>query len=90
MSTSIPEGFVLVSPRSRETATALLDAADKIKADRQADVRTVTNGYLVTEAVAEKYAKAFPDAEIQKADEAEDAEAEKPAKKSRASKTPAE
>ena len=65
----IPEGSVFVPGRSVETATALLEAADKIKADRKLDVRTVTGGYHVTLAVAEEYQKAFPDAEVQEADE---------------------
>lgn len=64
-STRIPEGFVLVPGRSVETATALLEAADKIKADRKLDVRTTTGGYHVTQAVAEEYQKAFPDAELE-------------------------
>lgn len=66
--TRIPEGSVFVPGRSVETATALLEAADKIKADRKLDVRTVTGGYHVTLAVAEEYQKAFPDAELQEAE----------------------
>jgi len=65
----IPEGYVLIPGRSVETATALLDAADKIKADRKLDVRTTAGGYHVTEAVAEEYQKAFPDARIEGYDE---------------------
>lgn len=56
----IPDGFVLVQPRSVETATALLDAARKIGADRHLSVRTVTGGYHVLKEVAEEYQKGFP------------------------------
>lgn len=61
----IPEGFVLVKPRSVETATALLKAAEDIGADRIASVRTVTGGYHVTEEVAEQYQKSFPEAQLE-------------------------
>lgn len=68
--TRIPDGFVLVSPRSREIATALLEAADELGADRQADVRTTLNGYHVSLPVAEKFQEAFPDADVESTDEA--------------------
>lgn len=61
----IPEGFVLVKPRSRETAIALLDAADEIGADRHLSVRTVTGGYHVAEAVAAKFQESFPEADVE-------------------------
>lgn len=63
--TRIPEGFVLVKPRSVELATALLKAADEIKVDRQLSIRTVHGGYHVAQAVAEKFQESFPDAEIE-------------------------
>lgn len=65
----IPEGFVFVPGRSYENAKALLEAAESVKGDRVADVRTVTGGYHVTAAVAEEYQKAFPDAELEQPDE---------------------
>ena len=76
--TRIPEGSVFVPGRSVETATALLKAADKIKADRKLDVRTTTGGYHVTQAVAEEYQKAFPDAALQEADEPAEVVSEHP------------
>lgn len=59
----IPDGFVLVKPRSRETAIALLAAADAVGADRHTSVRTVTGGYRVLKEVAEKFQSSFPEAE---------------------------
>lgn len=68
----IPEGFVLVKPRSRETATALLEAADAVGANRHLAVRTVTGGYHVAQKVAEKYQESFPDADVEDADESQE------------------
>src|SRR5690606_5469701 len=63
--TRIPEGFVLVKPRSVELATALLKAADEIKVDRQLSIRTVHGGYHVAQAVAEKLQECFTVAQIE-------------------------
>lgn len=56
----IPEGYVFV-PKGENVAKQLLEAADAIKADRKNDVRTVSGGYHVTEAVAERYQADLPD-----------------------------
>ncbi|MGO1566460.1 MAG: hypothetical protein ACTHXC_00420 [Brachybacterium sp.] len=61
--TNTPDGFVFV-PRAAGVAAELLNAANKIKADRKLDVRSVTGGYHVRKNVAEEYQKAFPEAEI--------------------------
>ena len=72
-----PDGFVLVAPRSRETAQALMDAVKAVGGDRLMDVRTVTGGYHVAEAVAEEYQKNFPASEgLDEADETESTENE--------------
>lgn len=68
----IPEGFVLVKPRSRETAIALLEAADAVKADRHLSVRTVTGGYHVAQKVAEKYQESFPEADVEDGSESQE------------------
>ncbi len=65
----IPEGFVLVKPRSRETAIALLEAADAVGADKHTSVRTVTGGYHVLEEVAAKFQEGFPEADVEEAQE---------------------
>lgn len=69
--THVPDGFVFVPGRSADTARALLDAADTIKADRKLSVRTVTSGYHVTAEVAEEYQKAFPGAQVEEPDSGE-------------------
>lgn len=63
----IPDGFVLVKPRSRETAIALLEAADAVGADRHTSVRTVTGGYHVLKDVAEKFQAGFSEADAEAA-----------------------
>lgn len=59
---NVPEGFVFVPrPRGRSIAADLLKAADETEgADRKTDVRTVTGGYHVAEAVAEKFSAGQP------------------------------
>jgi hypothetical protein len=54
MAIRVPEGFVFVK-RAPGVALALLEAADKIKADRQAGIRTVSGGYHVAEDIAAEY-----------------------------------
>jgi hypothetical protein len=56
---TIPEGHVFF-PKLPGVAAGLLAAADAIGADRKADVRTITGGYHVTEAVAEQYRSTLP------------------------------
>lgn len=72
----VPEGHVFV-PRRRDenVALELLNAAEKVKADRF-DVKTVSGGYHVPQAVADEYAKAHPEV----ADDAEETEEEKAAR----------
>ncbi len=57
----IPEGFAFV-PRQRgvNVALALLDAAEKVGAERDS-VLTVSGGYHVPEAVADEYAANQPE-----------------------------
>jgi hypothetical protein len=50
----IPDGFVFV-PKADGVAAALLDAADKIGADRKSGVRTVHGGYNVQLEIAQRY-----------------------------------
>lgn len=67
MAIRIPEGHVFVR-RAPGVAAALLDAAEKVGGDRVQDVRTVTGGYHVTEAVADQYQQDFPEAEAGEVD----------------------
>lgn len=57
----VPEGLVFV-PRRRDenVALELLNAAEKLKVDRF-DVKTVSGGYHVPQAVADEYAKSHPE-----------------------------
>lgn len=49
-------GETFVSGKDPETARGLLDAADAIGADRKTDVRAVTGGFIVTDAVYDRWA----------------------------------
>lgn len=57
-----PKGFVFI-PRyysnDRNQAAELLEAADEVGADRQADVVSVSNGYHVKKKVAAKWAELY-------------------------------
>ena len=66
MATEIPEGFALVPSRGRDTAIALLKAADDAGVD-QTTVRTVFEGFLVPEAVIDHYTgDELEDGEVQR------------------------
>jgi hypothetical protein len=54
MAPRIPEGYVFVS-KSPGVAAALLEAADRIGADRKWGVRTVAGGYHVLREIAAEY-----------------------------------
>lgn len=57
----IPEGSVFVPRRSGENVAAeLLEAAERIGADRVESVRTTTNGYHVWEDVADEWQSGRP------------------------------
>jgi hypothetical protein len=58
----VPEGYVFV-PRQRgvNVALQLIEAADKVKANRHESVRTVSGGYHVTQEVADAYQAALPE-----------------------------
>ncbi len=58
----IPEGHQFV-PRAPGVALELLEAADRIKADRKTEVRTVSGGYHVSDRVAAEYQKNQPEVE---------------------------
>jgi hypothetical protein len=60
MSIRIPEGKVFV-PRAPGVAAALLFAAEELGYERSEAVRTVTGGYHVDEAVAQKYQESVPE-----------------------------
>ena len=51
---SIPDGYGFVSPRGRDIARALLDAADSIDVD-QTLILTQADGYLAPEDVVKAY-----------------------------------
>jgi hypothetical protein len=51
---NIENGYAYVSPRTSETARALLDAAKAVNQEPYV-VRTTIGGYIVPEAVAKKY-----------------------------------
>lgn len=73
VSITIPEGFAFVPRRSGvNVAAQLFEAVEKTKADRYTSVRTTSGGYHVEQKVAEAYAAAQPEAEIDVAEPAED------------------
>ncbi len=57
----IPEGSVFIA-RGDGVAAALLDAADRIGADRKWDIRTTQGGYHVKQEVADEYLAGLPEA----------------------------
>lgn len=68
----IPEGYVFI-PKAEGVAAGLLNAADRIKADRKMGVRTTHGGYYAYEDIAREYGAGFPAAE-----EAPEAEGDQP------------
>lgn len=59
----IPQGYVFVA-KGEGVAAGLLNAADKIKADRKMGVRTTMGGYYALEEIAAEYSKQFGPAEV--------------------------
>lgn len=63
MAINPPDGYVFVK-RGPGVAAALLEAADKIKADRKEGVRTTSQGgYFVADDIAAEWQKAQPEAD---------------------------
>lgn len=59
MGKSIPDGYVLVN-KAPGVAAGLLEAADKLGADRKWDVRSISGGYIVRADVAEAWQGTLP------------------------------
>lgn len=57
----IPDGFVFFR-KAPGVARGLLEAADRLEADRKMGVRTVSGGYHATVEIAEEYQKTLPEA----------------------------
>lgn len=63
---TIPEGFAFVARQAGvNVAAKLFDAVEEVKADRYTSVRTVTGGYHVQQDVADAYAAALGEEEVE-------------------------
>lgn len=60
---TIPQGYVFVA-KADGVAAGLLNAADRIGADRKNGVRTVTGGYHVLEEIAQEYGATFAEVDV--------------------------
>jgi hypothetical protein len=73
----LPDGHSFVPGRGREQAISLLKAADNAGVD-QYEVRRISDGYVVPNAVADEYAKITGDSEPDAETEVEAPVEEKP------------